>query len=98
MEESLQVVEENLEKIKAGQFDPRLVDAFKASQIPNQLARLQAPGWISHELNNRFGVQMGQYRSTGLQRLKHTLSLEAKEVIDFANTYLGENRLTVLIK
>lgn len=84
--------------MKKGDFDDRLVDAFRAAYLPNVLSSLQNPGWIYAELLERYDMQRFENESTSLQRLPLAFDVSKTDVVDVANKYLGENRLTVVVK
>ncbi|MBS1266930.1 MAG: hypothetical protein MAG795_00899 [Candidatus Woesearchaeota archaeon] len=97
LDDSLQAVDENIQRLKNGQFNEVLVDAFKAGYLPKVLASLQNPGWIQSELMDRQYVERFGYESTGLQRLESALNLGKQDIVNAANKYLGEDRLTVVV-
>ncbi len=98
LDESLQAVDDNIQKLKEGKFDARLVDAYVAATLPGALYSFQNPGWIYNELNQRHGVEKLGFESSALQRLQTSLNLNKKDVVNAANQYLGEDRLTVIVK
>ncbi len=97
LEESLAAVEDNITRLKNGQFNHFLVDAFKAAHLPNALATLQTPGWILTELDNLHDKKQGIGETTGVERLEMKLNLTAQDAIDAANKFLGNNRLETII-
>lgn len=97
VENSLQAVDDSIQKLKTGQFNDSLIDAAKAGYMPNILAQLKNPGWIQSELMDRHYVERFGYESTILQKINTWFSLGKKDVISAANKYLGENRLTVVV-
>ncbi len=98
LDDSLQAVDDNIKKLKNGEFNPLLVDVFKAAYLPNVLSRLQVPGWICTELTDRNDREKFGFEFTGLQKLEASLNLTSKDIVEAANKYLGENRLTIVIQ
>ncbi len=97
LDSSLSVIDENLRNLKLGNFDERLIDAYKANFLPKVLASLQKPGWIYEELIDRFGMERFGYQSTPLQRMKLIFEMEKRKVVEAANRIFGEDRLIVVV-
>jgi len=95
---SLQAVDDNLKKLREGSFSETLVDSYKAAYLPKVLFGLQNPGWIFSELFDRYDSERFGFESTGLQRLPLAFDLTKQDVVDVANKYLGEDRLTVVVR
>ncbi|MDD3174980.1 MAG: pitrilysin family protein [Candidatus Nanoarchaeia archaeon] len=88
LEESLDSVNSAITKLKQGDFDDSLVEACKASYLPQTMFALQIPGWIHTELYERNKRERFGDETTGLDKVKLSLNITKKDVVDFANKYL----------
>jgi predicted Zn-dependent peptidase len=98
LDQSLQIVDESLDELKKGKFSENFVDAYKADFLPNLIIALKNPGWIQSELYNRLMFEKFGYGDSIFDSLKLSSELKKQDVVDVANKYLGENRLTVIRK
>jgi predicted Zn-dependent peptidase len=96
LERSLGVVDENLNRLREGNFPSELLESYKRSNLTAALAELQIPGWIKSELMARHDKERHGYESTPISNLQTRVSLSKKDVMGVAQKYIGENRLTVL--
>jgi predicted Zn-dependent peptidase len=97
IDESLEMVEDCISRLKQGLFDYRLVDAYKSAHAPSVLAVMQNHGWIRGELVDRYNKERFGFR-TGLERVKAIINGSAKDVVNAANQYLGNDKLIVIVK
>lgn len=97
IEESLEALDVAITRLKDGDFHCELVDGFRANKLPSYLQMFQNPGWIQRELHTKYNKQFGPSITT-LEATKQMIDVTKEDAIKIANTYLGENRLTTIIK
>lgn len=97
IEESLEALDIALTRLKEGYFPSELVDGFRANKLPTFLQMFQNPGWIQRELHTRYNKQF-QPSITTLEATRQMIDVTKEDAIRIANAYLGEDRLTTIIK
>jgi predicted Zn-dependent peptidase len=98
LEDSLKGFQKGVQRAKDGNFSGDILEAYKSSQIPVVLSKLQQPGWILNELKQRHLKERQEGLPTYFDRIRADSALTKEAVVRVANQYLGNNRIIIIAK
>lgn len=97
IDESLEAVEETLDKVRCGDFDEAMVEALQACFLPQIVDEFSRPGWILKELDAQRKSEKYGLQGSWLRTVDQHFSTTKKDIVAVANKYLTNDRLVVIV-